>query len=109
MLVCLMNHKITGTKDLTDNFKPPVLASIRRDRTDNKDPGSFLLSESSSIEVLDSYAKLRMNLLYTLAGKDKRAVVITSAIAGEGKSTVAANLAISCALGGKKVLRMRLA
>ncbi len=104
MLVCLMNHKITGTKDLTDNFKPPVLASIRRDRTDNKDPGSFLLSESSSIEVLDSYAKLRMNLLYTLAGKDKRAVVITSAIAGEGKSTVAANLAISCVLGGKKVL-----
>ncbi len=104
LLLFLMNHKITGTKDLTDNFKPPVLASIRRDKTDSKDPASFLLSDYTTTEVLDCYAKLRMNLLYTLAGKDKRAVVITSAIAGEGKSTIAANLAISCALGGKKVL-----
>ena len=45
-----------------------------------------------------------MNLLYSLVGKKSRSVVITSAICGEGKSTVAANLAVSCAQGGKKTL-----
>ena len=104
LILFLLNHKIANAKDLTDNFTPPVLASIRRSRTENSDPGYFLLSEQSEMETLDRYAKLRMNLLYTLAGKEHRTVEITSAIAGEGKSTVAANLAISCALGGKRVL-----
>ena len=104
LFLFLMNHRISVVKDLTDNFTPPVLASIRRDRTDSNDPGKFLLSDSTPMEEMDNYAKLRMNLLYALAGREKRAVVITSAIAGEGKSTIAANLAISCALGGKRVL-----
>ena len=104
LFLFLMNHRISSVKDLTDNFTQPVLASIRRSRTDSKDPGTFLISDSARMEVLDRYAKLRMNLLYSLAARDKRAVVVTSAIAGEGKSTVAANLAISCAMGGKRVL-----
>ena len=54
--------------------------------------------------MMESYAKLRMNLLYSLTGKESRSVVITSAVCGEGKSTVAANLAVSCAQGGKKTL-----
>ena len=43
-------------------------------------------------------------MLYMLAGKGKKAVAVSSAIAGEGKSTITANLAISCAMSGKKVL-----
>ena len=104
LFIFLMNHRIAGTKDLTDNFTPPVLASIRRVKADSGDPGTFLLSDRTPMETMDRYAKLRMNLLYTMAGKEQRVLVITSAIAGEGKSTVAANLAISCALGGKRVL-----
>ena len=56
------------------------------------------------MEVIEGYAKLRMNLLYTLVDKQSRTVEVTSAIAGEGKSTISANLAISCAMSGKKVL-----
>ena len=104
VLLFLLNRKITDTKDLTDNYKPPILASIRRDKKDSEDAGTFLLLDDSPMEVVESYAKLRMNLLYTLVNKESRAVVVTSAISGEGKSTIAANLAISCALGGKKVL-----
>lgn len=103
-LLFLINRKITDTKDLTDNYAPPVLASIPRSKQESADPGAFLLDEKSPMEMLESYAKLRMNLLYTLVGKDNHVVVITSAISGEGKSTIAANLSISCARGGKKVL-----
>jgi capsular exopolysaccharide synthesis family protein len=36
--------------------------------------------------------------------EDKKILMVTSSVAGEGKSTVAANLAISMALKGKKVI-----
>ena len=54
--------------------------------------------------MVENYAKLRMNLLFTLSGKKNHTVLVTSAISGEGKSTITANLAISLAMSGKKVL-----
>ena len=103
-LLFLLNQKITDTKDLTDNYTPPVLASVKRNKKDSKDPGSFMLNDKSPMDTMESYAKLRMNLLYTLVGKEHHTVVVTSAISGEGKSTISANLAISCAMSGKRVL-----
>ena len=104
ILLFLMNHKVTDTEDLTDNYTPPVLAEIQRKKIKGTDPTRLLLDSGSLTEQVESYAKLRMNLLYTLAGKEKKSIVITSAISGEGKSTITANLAISCAMSGKKVL-----
>ena len=104
LVMFLMNQRITDTKDLTDNYTPPVLASIQRIKEDSEKAGTFLLTNTTDMGIVENYAKLRMNLLYTLVGKETHAVIITSAVAGEGKSTIAANLAISCAMGDKKVL-----
>lgn len=104
LLMFLLNRKVTDSEDLTDKYTPPVLAEIQRKKIKGTDPSRFLLDGGSLTEQVESYAKLRMNLLYTLAGKENKAIVISSAISGEGKSTIAANLAISCALSGKKVL-----
>ena len=104
VLLFLLNRKITDAKDLTDNYTPPVLSSVRRNKKDSKDPSEFLLNEHSPMENIEGYAKLRMNLLYALVGKEHQAVEVSSAVSGEGKSTIAANLAISCAMGGKHVL-----
>ena len=100
----LMNQRITDTKDLTDNYNPPVLASIQRIKEDSEKAGAFLITNTTDMSIVENYAKLRMNLLYTLVGKETHSVIITSAVAGEGKSTITANLAISCARGDKKVL-----
>ena len=43
-------------------------------------------------------------MLYTLVGKEHHVVAITSPVSGEGKTTIAANLAVSCAMGRKNVL-----
>ena len=104
LVLFLMNQHITDIKDLEGNYTPPVLASLKRNRKNNQDPSAFLLTQQSEMEMIESYAKLRMNLLYTLVGKENHIVVFTSAISGEGKSTIVANLAISCAMSGKKVL-----
>ena len=106
ILLFLLNRRITSASELTENYTPPVLASIERIKKDTEDeePGSFILTNQSPMEIIENYAKLRMNLLYTLVGKKSKSVVITSSISGEGKSTIASNLAISCAMGGKRVL-----
>ena len=104
ILLFLLNRKVTDSESLTENYTPPVLAEIQRKKVKGKDPARLLLDSGSLTEQIESYAKLRMNLFYTLAGKEKKSIVITSSISGEGKSTIAANLAISCAMSGKKVL-----
>ena len=104
VLLFLLNHKVTDIKEIEENYTPPVLASIHRSHKSSKQPISFRLSDKSSIEVTESYAKLRMNLMYAMAGNQNRAVAVTSSVAGEGKSTICANLAISCAMAGKSVV-----
>lgn len=104
----LLDRRVSDAKELTDSYTPPVLASIQREKADDKKgettQASFLLTNRSPMEKIEGYAKLRMNMLYTLVDKEHHSVVITSPISGEGKTTIASNLAISCAMGGKKVL-----
>lgn len=104
ILIFLMNHKVSDVESIADNYTPPVLASIPLQKKKVKSSSSLLLNNNSPLELIEGYAKLRMNLLYTLVERQNRIVVLTSAISGEGKSTIAANLAISCAMSGKKVL-----
>ena len=103
-ILFLMNQKIEDEKELTDAYTISVLASLKRNKENSADPGKFLLSGDSEMELIEEYAKLRMNLMYTLVGKKSHTVIVTSGISGEGKSTIAANLAISVAMSGKRVL-----
>ena len=105
LVLFLLDRKISDTKELTENFTPPVLASIRRIKGPEDNPSLFLLDEGGvSPDQTENFARLRMNLLFALGTKDRRIIVVTSAVPGEGKSTISANLAISCAEAGKKIL-----
>ena len=105
VILFLTDHKVSRTEDLTDNFTVPVLASVKRQKKNTGDPSDYLISNKNTPpEILECYSKLRMNLMFMLVGKDKRIIEITSSISGEGKTTVAANLAYSCAMSGKSVL-----
>ena len=104
ILLFLLNHKVTEAEELTESYTPPVLSSVIREKKKSKDPGSFILGRESSLVTSESYAKLRMNLLYTLVNKENKVIAVTSAVSGEGKSTISANLAIACAISGKRVL-----
>lgn len=58
----------------------------------------------SSFPFVEGYKKLASKIEYQLAKMDGNALVITSVSENEGKSTVAANLAITLAEQGKKVI-----
>lgn len=64
----------------------------------------FLLDGKSHFNAKEAYKMLRVNLLYTLAAKNLKTIVVTSSSSNEGKSTVTANIANTFAENGSKVL-----
>ena len=64
----------------------------------------MLLSEDSSFSIQESFKTLRTNVSFSLPGRKNRCIGVVSANRGEGKSTVAVNLAISLAQIDKKVV-----
>lgn len=104
LILFLLNHKVHDTQELKERYTLPVLASLRRIAEDNDDRSVFSINKDTPMDQVEEYAKLRMNLHYMLVEKNKHSVIVTSSISGEGKSTIAANLAISIAMSGKRVL-----
>lgn len=71
---------------------------------DTFDSKTMLLSPKSPFSVQEAYKTLRTNVTFSLPGTDCKCIGITSANRGEGKSTIAVNLAISLAQLNKKVV-----
>lgn len=65
--------------------------------------GSVVVRENQNDMMAETFRNVRTNVQYML-GSNQKVVLITSTTSGEGKSFVAANLAISFALLGKKVV-----
>ena len=62
-----------------------------------------MVHENQNDMMAETFRNVRTNVQYML-GNNQKVVLITSTTSGEGKSFVAANLAISFALLGKKVV-----
>jgi succinoglycan biosynthesis transport protein ExoP len=65
---------------------------------------SPLILKSPQSAVAEAYRVVRTNLVFSLAEGKGRVFVVSSANAGEGKTTTTANLASSLALSGSRVL-----
>ncbi len=64
-----------------------------------------LLSENSNFFVREAYKTLRTNVSFSLTDAEgSKVIVVTSSMQGEGKSSTAANLAISYAMADSRVL-----
>jgi len=68
-------------------------------RASSRDP---LIADPQKARAFEAYRILRTSVL--LAGADKKAFLVTSTVPKEGKSTVAANLAVALALEGKRTI-----
>jgi capsular exopolysaccharide synthesis family protein len=67
---------------------------------------TLLISKNASSAVRDAYAVLRTNLIFSSADSAGRAILVTSAGPGAGKTTTLANLSLALAYNGAKVLAM---
>jgi succinoglycan biosynthesis transport protein ExoP len=80
----------------------PLLGEIPYDRTARKDP--IILTKAPQGRTAEAFRQLRTNLRFIDVGSTSaRAFVVTSSLAGEGKSLVSCNLAIALAQSGSRV------
>lgn len=75
-------------------------------KNENTDANSAMnsLSDKSKFAIVESYKAARTNIMFSLSAIEKKVFAVTSYSKGEGKSTVAANLAISFSKMEKRVL-----
>jgi capsular exopolysaccharide synthesis family protein len=76
-----------------------IIAGKQKDRNDH-----ILLPDIQSKTTIESYRVLRSNLLNIQKKQGIKTLLVTSAVAGEGKTTTAINLAMSLKQAGQKVL-----
>jgi capsular exopolysaccharide synthesis family protein len=69
-----------------------------------KKPARESIAGLSMAQARESFGKIKVNLEFLSVDNNYRCILLSSSVAGEGKSTVAANLAISLAASERKVL-----
>ena len=64
----------------------------------------FVIEKAPKSIDAEAYRSLRSNIEYSSFDDEYRAIVVTSSVPGEGKSTTSGNLALSLAQSGNKVV-----
>ena len=85
-------------------YGAPVLANIPAEKVSKADLARLTLSDRPGSPAAEAYRMLRNNLGFVNFDKDIKTLLVTSAVPGEGKSTVAANLATVLSRTGSKVV-----
>jgi capsular polysaccharide biosynthesis protein len=81
----------------------PVLGDIENTRAGAEAAAARGLVAEPDSRLAESFRTLRANLAFAGAGEQLRTILVTSPEEGDGKTTVAANLAVTLARGGKEV------
>ncbi len=102
-----LDTSIKSVEEVESKLGLPVLGSIPMVSGDGyrvADSPRLVTSSSPHSPIAEAYRALRTNLKYTKLDESLKTILVTSAVPREGKSTVAANLAITTAQSGVKTL-----
>ena len=104
LLVAILRHvldrHVRTEADLRKTTGLPLLGGIAESSSSRNASSPVVLGGSGT----DAFRQLRTNLEFSAVSQPMKSLVITSSQSGEGKSTVALNLALSIAQSGQKVI-----
>ena len=99
-----LKYKIENRTDIEKITRIPVIGEIPSCAKALKGQNNGIVVRENKNEVMEeTFRTIRTNLLYMME-KGQKVILVTSSIPKEGKSFVAANLAVSMAFLGKKTL-----
>lgn len=99
----LFSFRIEGRVDVEKLTTVPIIGDIPLAETDRG--SSIAVRENDNGIMEETFRSLRTNLLFMLDDSiERKVILITSTMTGEGKTFIASNLAISLSLLGKKVI-----
>ena len=97
-----LDTTVKSADALSAAAKVPTMATIGFDRSARREP--LIIHQNPQAPRAEAFRQLRTNLTFIDVDRPMKAIVVTSAVPGEGKSTTTANLAISMAQAGSSVL-----
>lgn len=79
----------------------PILGEIcLSDKKDKK----LVVSEGDTSPIVEMFRLARNNIQFAITDNDKKVILVTSSLSGEGKTFIASNIALSFALTGKRTV-----
>lgn len=111
ILFSLMRETVKEEKGFTDKIDAELIGIIshekahlsRKEKLEKKKRALLINDAYSSLKFTEDYQKLATKLEYIQKRKNKKVFAVTSVAENEGKSTVAANIAIALSNRGYKV------
>lgn len=98
----LLDNTVKTAEDVEAVTHAPVMASVGVDKTMQKQP---LLTDLTGFSPRgEAFRMLRTNLQFLDLDNPPKSLVVTSATAGEGKTSTATNLAVALSQAGRRVL-----
>lgn len=102
-LLQFFRYRIEGHDDVESLTDIPIIADVAVANEAAKTCADIVVHENENNQMEEIFRSMRTNLQFMMKPEDK-VVMFTSSTSGEGKTFNAANLAISFALLGKKVV-----
>jgi len=99
-----LDNTIKSTDEAEAIFSAPVLGTVPVDASAKGEQRRLSIVQSPGSSTAEAYRVLRNSLDFINFQHNMHTVLVTSAAPGEGKSTVAANLAVALAQAGNKVV-----
>ena len=102
-LISFFRYKIEGHEDLARLTSLPIIADVAVASDSVKSAAGIVVQENKNSQIDEIFRSMRTNIQFMLK-EDEKVILFTSGTSGEGKTFNAANLAMSFALLGRKVL-----
>jgi len=106
-LLQLLRYKIEGHEDVVKLTNLPIVADVAIANEAAKSSAGIVVHENQNNQTDEIFRAMRTNIQFMLQGNEK-VIMFTSSTSGEGKTFNAANLSVSFALLGKKVILLGL-
>ncbi len=103
VLAELLRFRIEGRQDVEKLTKCPIIADIAMANDATKTKGDIVVRENQNNQMEEIFRGMRTNLQFMM-NEGQNVMMFTSSTSGEGKTFVAANLAMSFALLNKRVV-----
>lgn len=107
ILIEALDNTLENARDVEDKLHLPALGILPRLKLKAKDPGALrYYSDNGQTPFAEHIRTLRSGLLLSDLDEKQKVILVTSAIASEGKSMTAVSLALSLGQMGQSVLLM---
>lgn len=102
-LAGLLRYKIRDAEELAELTELPIIASVTQMSNKAKGKAGIVVEENRNEPIDEMFRTMRTNLFFMLK-PGENTILFTSSTSGEGKTFCAANLAVSYATLGKRVI-----